>query len=772
MMKKISKTLTSYISSFCLLYVSCATFFPTPIKANPSCSSETRAQIEPTCKAYQEFSTEYCNCVDKEGHDQETRKNLQEGFEGCIADENSQECYENLAATSSGLTDSCNGMGENQGIGGANSFANSSEIDSDKNLVTTRNSSGDLVPPENMMCSQFDESKTLSEWTKWINVIKGMYIGISIFMYYGFKNNKKLVMGHCFGTVAFIAANIASLITEIVSWIMSKDKLSGLIDEYEEATKCKVGGEENSDCNPLDPMEAQTKAFDFIIEERNILSEMAFSKYITYLINAVLMGLAGVLLIIQASISLGSDTASCGATTGFKSNEEPIYMVFINGIKKLITKQLFPNYSFAEEEEEEEEVKGAWSSCGLANITGVDALSQQDETAVRTMPYVGQLVCGTAVGSAVAGLAMLGEGNPLTRFMEGTGGAVTGYILGAVSIALTVFYSILAREYHVFSNAAKNQANQVASMKDAILEQIEIICPSGRNDPSDTRCFCFDETGGRRSDRSKSETCQDLYAALDAKISLTSGDLALSQNVQRKCCVALDGNIDCDCNCQKFKNKQTGENACLKAVVPPAQLNSIGSIPGVGDGLNQLGSATGASSASSNVNADSLKKNAKTLLNSGRQILKQVSDKQVKKGGKPILAPSLAPYLRAANELGSKIQTASLPFSPSSSPTTNVKGNKALASVKKKLKKRGFEFVGGRSLKRNRKEKKKEDDFGFAFDGAEAQNQGKTETFMDKKYNYKENDIYKNKSASLWKILSNRYNTSGYLRLFEDKESK
>tara|TARA_B100000925_G_scaffold230038_1_gene178620 strand:+ start:10955 stop:13204 length:2250 start_codon:yes stop_codon:yes gene_type:complete len=748
--------------------------------ANIDCTQETRDQIEPTCKSYQRFDSELCNCVDKDGHDPVTRKHLQDGFEGCIADENSQECYESLAAGASGLTDDCTDLSEKQGIGGSNSFESSSEIDSSKNIVTTRNSSGDLVPPQNMMCSEFDESGDLSEWNRWINVIKGMYIAISIFMYYGFKNNEKLVMGHCFGTVAFIGANIASLITEIVAWIMSKDKLSSLIDEYEESTKCKVGGEENSDCNPLDPMEAQTKAFDFIIEERNILSEMAHAKFITYLINAVLMALAGLLLIIQASISastLSSSGASCGTTASLDNDNQDngIFSIFTDGIKKLITRQLFPNYSFAQEEEKE--VKGAWSSCGLSAIPGLnkmDALSQQDETAVRTMPYVGQLICGAAWGSLVASASVgFKIDNALTSFMSGTGGVVTGFVLGAISAALAVFYSIMAKEYHLFSNAAKNQANKVASMKEAILEQIEIICPSGRNDPSDTRCFCFDENGGRRNDRTNSETCQNLFAALDAKITLTSGDLALSQSIQRKCCVALDGNIDCDCNCQKFKNKQTGENACLKAVIPPAQLNSIGGIPGVGDGLNQLASSTGASSASSNVNADSLKKNAKTLLNSGRQILKQVSDKQVKKGGKPILAPSLAPYLRAANELGNKIQTTSLPLSPSSSFSDKVKGNKALAAVKKKLKKKGFQFVGGgRSLRRNKKEKKKDDEFGFAFDNPEGQAQGATETFMDKKYNYKEDDIYKNKSASLWKILSNRYNTSGYLRLFDDEESK
>ena len=101
-------------------------------------------------------------------------------------------------------------------------------------------------------------------------------------------------MGHCFGTVAFIGANLISFAAEIISWFLNKDKLSTLVDEYEESTKCKIGGidqegnsgtqpttsTENTDqtqssgsqgsastpvdhdgCNPLDPMEAQTKAF-------------------------------------------------------------------------------------------------------------------------------------------------------------------------------------------------------------------------------------------------------------------------------------------------------------------------------------------------------------------------------------------------------------------------------------------------------------------------------------------------------------------------------
>ena len=32
-------------------------------------------------------------------------------------------------------------------------------------------------------------------------------------------------------------------------------------------------------------------------------------------------------------------------------------------------------------------------------------------------------------------------------------------------------------------------------------------------------------------------------------------------------------------------------------------------------------------------------------------------------------------------------------------------------------------------------------------------------------------NIYKNKSVSIWKVITNRYNSSGYVRLFEEDET-
>ena len=778
-MKNALKPFTSLISCYALLFTSLLSFYPSNSWA---CTSEDRDLIAPTCKAYQTFDYDLCACKDNDDHDEETRENLQEGFNSCVDDDNSQECYESLAASTAGMSGECSG----DVAGNESSFKTSSEVDRSKNIVTTRNENGDLVPPNEMLCSKTN-NETLGLDSKWKNFIKGIYIAISIGMYYGFKNTKNLAMSSCYGTVAFIGANLISLAAELISWFMNKDKLSTLVDEYEESTKCKIGGvdqegnsgaDETEDvaddssssapidhegCNPLDPMEAQTKAFEFIIDERTIISELATSKQINYGIQSGLMGIAGILLFIQGVQSFGSDAActAAGATGLNKGTEE----------KGLITGMLTSLQEKIISKAQAEEDGGEVLSCGeIGKFIGGDQL---DESAVRTMPFVGQLICGAIIGGVITAISG-GAGDSLYgALMEGTSGGVTGIILGVVSVFLAISYGILSHEYGIYSEKAKEQALEVAKVKDSILEQIEIICPSGRNDKSNPRCFCYNEIGERRTDRTKSETCQELFDALDAKLELTSGDLSLTKKVQRKCCVALDGSIDCDCNCQKFKNKQTGENACLKAVVPPSQMKSLAALEGSQEAINNMNSLTGSSSSGASVNTKDVKKNAKSFLGAARQLMKKISDKQIKKGKKPILVPSLDNMVRQTTALADKIPSAGLPFSPASSPASKVSKNKALASVKKKLKKRGFEFVGGGgSLRRDKKEKKKEDDFGFAFDAPEEQSGDKTETFMDKKYNYKKDDVYKNKNVSLWKILSNRYNTSGYLRLFEDEEDE
>ena len=79
--------------------------------------------------------------------------------------------------------------------------------------------------------------------------------------------------------------------------------------------------------------------------------------------------------------------------------------------------------------------------------------------------------------------------------------------------------------------------------------------------------------------------------------------------------------------------------------------------------------------------------------------------------------------------------------------------------------KKELQFLGGGGGKLQFTGPKKEVDDGFSF---EATPTTKVDNFMEKKYKYKKDDIFKNKSESIWKIITNRYNRSGYDRLFSE----
>ena len=56
----------------------------------------------------------------------------------------------------------------------------------------------------------------------------------------------------------------------------------------------------------------------------------------------------------------------------------------------------------------------------------------------------------------------------------------------------------------------------------------------------------------------------------------------------------------------------------------------------------------------------------------------------------------------------------------------------------------------------------------FDFGGSNSGN--KSKNFMNKKYKYDKDDIVKNGGASIWKVITNRYNNSAYPKLFEEKK--
>ncbi|MAW07513.1 MAG: hypothetical protein CME61_04445 [Halobacteriovoraceae bacterium] len=788
------RLISTYISSLSLLYVSIFSCFPKPAFASDSCPPEIEERIRASCKPYQTFDSSNCRCESNDDYTYEERQALQADFDACVEDEESQECFEQIVADSAGLTDDCKqSYGETGCEGDECDVTDYTKRSSSGSIVTTADQdSGLLVPPSNFLCAK--ESGKQNHHQKFTGVLRGMYIGISLFMYLGFKKAEGIKLPQCYGNIAFIAANAISLIWEIGSWLFSQDKLTTLVDEYEQKTKCTVGGEEVADCESINAYDAQVEAFNFMLEERKILSELAGSKSVSYWVSGGAMAVAGILLIIQ-TFTTGS-WGGCGFQTENspqrknKTYAEKIFDRFnnkvnsiIEGFKNKITNSTQKGFKKSErfntalrlKKEKHFNIsplpkKAEAFSCWLDSIPGFGEQIKQEESAVRTMPLIGQMICyGTISGIAIGVLSLI-EGVNLNTLL---GNSLTSAILGLFTIIIAWFYISLAIHYGNFKKAAMDQHDRIEAVKDAILAQIELKCPGGRDDPGDVRCFCYNEDGSRRSDREKSDTCQNLWESLDFKIELEAGNLTPSKVVQKKCCVSIDGGIDCACNCQNFKNKKTGKNACLKVAPPTNVSRGIGSLDAVNQALNNINNQTGASGESGSVNTSNLKRNAKTLLNVGKQMLQKYDDKNKKKNKKAMKVPSMAGAFDMAKNLSQQVKSSDgIPFSGGSTGK-KVKENKALASVKKSLKKKGYSFVGGGSLKRKKKAKEKKQDFGFAFDGPDDLGGGeKTERFMDKNYKYKKEDIYKNNAVSLWKIITNRYNASGYLRLFDDEKEQ
>ncbi|PJB52855.1 MAG: hypothetical protein CO099_10330, partial [Bdellovibrio sp. CG_4_9_14_3_um_filter_39_7] len=61
--------------------------------------------------------------------------------------------------------------------------------------------------------------------------------------------------------------------------------------------------------------------------------------------------------------------------------------------------------------------------------------------------------------------------------------------------------------------------------------------------------------------------------------------------------------------------------------------------------------------------------------------------------------------------------------------------------------------------------------FSMGDDGGSNNGNNQVLNYMDKDYNYKNNDIVQRDDLSIFDVISNRYSTSGMRRLFGDGES-
>jgi hypothetical protein len=296
-------------------------------------------------------------------------------------------------------------------------------------------------------------------------------------------------------------------------------------------------------------------------------------------------------------------------------------------------------------------------------------------------------------------------------------------------------------------------------------------CPNGRDKLEEPDCYCFLEDGSKNTNRTNSQICTQLWAARDNKLTVAATDYTNKTGISNPSgCVAVNGQFDQNCQCKKLIDP-SGNNACMKTVgtslgnTNPLGMGYIGN-SGVGLVASNLDSMT---NGNSNLGALSANGLARAFMNQGN-MNNQLYDNALKdpaKKGLPIFTDNAA-VDKAQLGLFSPANIAKVASALGGSALSGMGGGPtgALAgAVKTAAKSSGLTLSGGFGLGNK---KSASPDLGLNFGGPTTSG-GTTQSFMDKNFEYKQNDISKKPDTSIFDIISNRYIESGLRRLFDDK---
>lgn len=361
------------------------------------------------------------------------------------------------------------------------------------------------------------------------------------------------------------------------------------------------------------------------------------------------------------------------------------------------------------------------------------------------------------------------------NFIKGPLGDPT--VIGASSGLAAAATLILGAEAGKQSKSASNNAKTVQAMIEKFDADFEQFCPQGREDMSDPGCFCYSIDGSKNQDRTNSQTCQNLWAKRDKSLFASADDYS-SQNkkTRPRGCAFFNGNFDKECKCKQMKNKK-GKNACLKVGVPSSvAANLSGAIP-LPRVLGRINRAAEGGINTGVFNPDQLSQDAKATNRVAQRVLSKALKDKTGKGppsANELLAQRLNKIPKAVVDQinatsggsASGIAASTRPKNPELAEALKKAGVKdpvATTSV-------GYASKGSDLRKNGNNNEEEQDYFGDWGDSSNGGAQGEALTFLDKKYEYEQNDIVERDDISLWEIISRRYTQTGLRRLFPDEE--
>lgn len=360
-----------------------------------------------------------------------------------------------------------------------------------------------------------------------------------------------------------------------------------------------------------------------------------------------------------------------------------------------------------------------------------------------------------------------------SKFAEANGSwaawTATPYGVAAINTVNFGWHMYLRGLSNQESDKAKFLSKRLDVAKNQFVDGMSSMCPKGHEDKENLICYCY-EDGKKKSNRTNSKACKDLWAAKDRQLYVETKDKERGSIAKKRVgCVNINGKFDPKCECRKFKDPN-GKNACKRADFSTVSLGGFSNHVNVRDLEEKL------SLASQGVGTPNGLTTSEDVLNAvGRELEKQVISKLKAKDKNGNEVPMNKKGFDALKESLIKKNTAAanqLAKMSGQSQSLKEMTKEALASIDSKSplgKRKGLVMEGGKGMGLKKKKKKDNYDVSFNMGGSNGSTvQSFKQNYMDKSYDTKDADINNRKDVSIFKILTNRYNKSGYKRLFDD----
>lgn len=360
------------------------------------------------------------------------------------------------------------------------------------------------------------------------------------------------------------------------------------------------------------------------------------------------------------------------------------------------------------------------------------------------------------------------EGNSIGAKVDASAALISQYldtpmgIIIAGGLAAVQSYSLAG---HMGDKAAEAGENieTIAKLKEKYLASISTYCPDGRDNLAKPYCYCYTDAGKKNTNRTNSQTCQNLWKDPNSLYADTSDALRGSGLKNVVGCVYADGKFDAGCECKRLTNSK-GENACLKVSVSQSSLSGI---PGIAATTlsNSLNKSTGSVASTGEIEDADIAQAA--TANKGLNNLMKKLIPAIEKESKKKYSDLEKALLSAAEKSAGNSRVAI--YNPSPAQLAALRPDSVnLEALTNDLSQTGSGIISKSGNYDNKKAAKKNiwnmDSSDSSSDVLSFSDVSNT----DKKYNYGTSDINTDKEASIWNVISKRYNQSGLRRLFDE----